>query len=74
MIWMGFYEITLILNKNRVILSQVGLLSVKSIRKIAWVHNASHSQNSVVSSNSIRRISWVHSQNSVSTADSVCGF
>ncbi len=38
MIWMGFYEITLILNKNRVILSQVGLLAVKSIRKIAWVH------------------------------------
>ena len=71
MIWMGFYEITLILNKNRVILSQVGLLAVKSIRKIAWVHNAIRSQNIVVSSKSIRILSWVHSQNIVSRADSV---
>ena len=54
MIWMGFYEITLILNKNRVILSQVGLLAVKSIRKIAWVHNAIRSQNIVSRADSVR--------------------
>ena len=50
MIWMGFYEITLILNENRVILSQVGFLAVKSIRKIAWVH----SQNIVSTADSVR--------------------